>query len=117
MSRSPLRSRSAAAVVGQEDLSAGMTICRRVTQADLITAEEESELVRELQNLPFEPFDFTAISQTAVRSASVCVAIFLANGDRGAADPGVPHAAQRHGRCVHRSTGTRVPAGSAQRIP
>ena len=60
MSRSSLRSDSAAAFEHQEDLFGRQDDLPEGFryQADLITAEEESELVGELQNLPFHPFDF-----------------------------------------------------------
>jgi alkylated DNA repair dioxygenase AlkB len=60
MSRSSLRSASVAAAVGQDDLFGRQDDLPEGFryQPNLISAEEESELVRELQNLPFQPFDF-----------------------------------------------------------
>lgn len=60
MSRSSLQSASAAAVGAQDDLFGRQDDLPEGFryQADLITAGEESELVRELQNLPFQPFEF-----------------------------------------------------------
>lgn len=60
MSRSLLRSGRTVAAVGQDDLFGRLDDLPEGFryQADLITGEEESELVRELQNLPFQPFDF-----------------------------------------------------------
>jgi alkylated DNA repair dioxygenase AlkB len=60
MSRSSLRRGSTAAIANQEDLFGRQDDLPEGFryQPDLITAEEESELARELQNLPFQPFDF-----------------------------------------------------------
>jgi alkylated DNA repair dioxygenase AlkB len=60
MSRSSLRSASVAAAVGQDDLFGRQDDLPEGFryQPNLISAEEESELVRELQNLPFQSFDF-----------------------------------------------------------
>jgi alkylated DNA repair dioxygenase AlkB len=60
MSRSSLQSASAAPAGVQEDLFGRLEDLPQGFryQPDLITAEEESELVGELQNLPFQPFDF-----------------------------------------------------------
>jgi alkylated DNA repair dioxygenase AlkB len=60
MSRSTLRSASTAEAVGQDDLFGRQDDLPEGFryQPNLISAEEESELVRELQNLPFQPFDF-----------------------------------------------------------
>jgi alkylated DNA repair dioxygenase AlkB len=60
MSRSTLRSASAAEAVGQDDLFGRQDDLPEGFryQPNLVSAEEESELVRELQNLPFKPFEF-----------------------------------------------------------
>src|SRR5688500_2944051 len=60
MSRSLLRSARAAAAVGQNDLFGQRDELPEGFryQADLITAVEEAELVDELEDLPFQPFDF-----------------------------------------------------------
>jgi alkylated DNA repair dioxygenase AlkB len=60
MSRSNLRSASAAEAVGQDDLFGRQDDLPEGFryQPNLISAGEESELIRELKNLPFKPFDF-----------------------------------------------------------